>query len=756
MTPEQLRALEKMTGGELPDIPDDPQSRALQKMVGAAPEDRSTQFMLKGLTFGLSPRIAAAMETGQFSGPEYEAARDREWELDDAYAKAYPVSAAGYEIAGALPTMLVPGLGGARVAQAAARGFQVADGLSRSQRIMRALGMGRNLASAGHEAGLLGAKSAALYGGLSSRDDTAEGRLMDAAQYAPFGYLFGRGTNMALRPLVGVADEASDAITTGSVPSYGARSTLLRNMERDGVSVDDIRDAIRPDMGRRRAMPGAIDDAIRAPTNAAGRAAYAAAMRDAGSTLADSTLDAHASAARRMFADANTIPMSIDEAATMAGSRGRNMRWNRRATMAQAGDGATDIIDAIEGRQENIIPTVRSWLTRRLAGPDFIARRDALRARHRDIANTAYAAARRSETPFDISGPLREAYVTLPQRGGDARSAMGEALRIMRGVPMADGRFERHTLDTYIQSRAQLNNFIGDLRRAGKYDAVDNIMDLKRKMDEIVRSSNPEWWEANRLFADGRGIQGAMEDAAKVKLVGNDDASQEIINRVSTLRSEVNRLSAIRSPSPSQAERLEAAQAMLEAYESGFPKVLHGELNRLGDYHDLAKLFTKGGVDGAGGPRATIRAMLSEDDAETFLGLVDRARTASSSYRDLGGSQTTPLREAIDEMNVENKISGAAAALGYLTNPTKIFQDIGARIGRRYSEQRNAVLGDYYSRMTDDPAAFYAMLDELANHRATRSPLFAREGYNAYSAPAISGGAFSAPFVEDWERDEYR
>ena len=75
---------------------------------------------LSGLTFNWSDEaIARAREA--LGGPSYEQALQEEREQLKKFRGQYPVAALGSEIAGSIPTMLVPGLGGAKAVQTSAR-----------------------------------------------------------------------------------------------------------------------------------------------------------------------------------------------------------------------------------------------------------------------------------------------------------------------------------------------------------------------------------------------------------------------------------------------------------------------------------------------------------------------------------------------------------------------------------------------------------------------------------------------------------
>lgn len=774
LTDEDMAALDARNG--VPDpapgaVLSDEDVARLEGSGAAAPDSRWGQSLLNGLTFGLRPRIQAAIETGAVSGPEYEAAKKEQWRKDDAYARANPITDFALTMAGSLPTVFIPGLGAGRMAQAVAQGGNVAQNLTRGQRLARLAGVGRNVGTVGHEAGVMGAKMSAVAGAAGSREDDVTGRLAEGGAYAPLGYAGGRAFNAIFGPQVRVAEELYDANRVGSNAQAGAIMALRRGLERDGTSTDAIRQAVLPNMGRRAANPQAVEDgliaygdaltggATEAAAQTAGRGAYRAAMRAEGSTLADRTLDDHMTAAFRGYEAQRTVPLAIDEAAKISGSRGQNLHWTRRAAANSPGAGREQMFDSVIDRQENILPTVRQFVTQRLDDPDFLESKANLIAQNRNTENQLYGIARANEKPFDLFPALENAYRTMPFRGGEARSMMDEAMQIMRGNPLPDGSFERHTLDTYIQARGQLNDLIERSMQVNPATgaqrattATRHLMDLKTQMDDIVSTANPRWRWANGIARGGRSAEQAMDDASRMTLGGTDKHTMQVARRVSGMRDDIDRLSAIKSPTMEETAELNLLNSQLDAYRMGFARVLHKALNSMGDTHDVSKLFLKGGRDATSGPRAVLRTMLGDEEAGQFLDMMRRGQIASGTFRTYGNSQTTPLRDAIDELNNETRISGMMRALGYVTDPRAMLRDVGDVISSRLAADRNTALANYYSRMTDDPAQFFRMLRDIDAQQFNRGQFFAGDGLNAYMGPGMAGGAFGVARVQDQER----
>jgi len=728
---------------------------------------RLGQMVLNGLTFGLRPRIQAAIESGAVSGSEYETAKKTQWKRDDAYARKNPILSFVAEAVGAAPTMLIPGLGAGRIAQAATRTGQATQGLSRSARVMRALGVGREIGTVGQEAGALGLKTAAVTGGLSSREGSASGRLEDAALMAPLGYAGGRAISALGTRLAGGAEQLTDMSRTGGNAELGALTALRRGIERDGLTTGQLRQAVLPNMGRSnitdqgretilRAYSQAINNgSTEAQARAAARQAYAQV-----SAVAPATADAHVGRALATYQRQNEVPLAIDEVARLAGGSGQNLQWTRRAAQASPNAGREQIANTVFNRQDDILPTVRNRVNETLGDPGFDEYLSALRQRNRQAENQLYGTARSNEQPFNLDRVFDEVQATYAFRGGKARDAMTEASRIMRGDPLPDGTYQRHTLDTYIQSRGQLNDLIEETFKVNPANgsksstsATRALMDLKSKMDHEVRSANPNWGVANDVARGGRSAETAMTEAGRMKLSTGDGHTRRILTRVEGIRNRLRELEAVqrRMPSTEVAANIELLQTQLEAYQAGFARVLHTELSKLGDTHDVSKLFLKGGRGTQDGVRRIVDVMFG-DEAPAFMDLINRARIATTTHRQHFNSQTTPLREAIDEMKTDNNVAGAVRGLGYLFNPRQAALDLSEAVSNRLNADRNTALLRRYSTMTDNPDQFMTILDELDRYALQRHGAFTNPRLNVYSAPGISGGAFTGAGIQEHRR----
>lgn len=732
-------------------------------------QSRAGQMLLNGLTLGLRPRIQAALESGEVSGPDYEKAKREQWTKDDAYARLNPIKSFALEATGALPTMFVPGLGAGRLAQAATRAAGPAQNLTRSQRLARIAGFGPEIGTVGSEAGALGAKSAALTGALSSREDDVGGRLTSGALSAPFGYVMGRGGSAIGERVARGAEDLVDMNRVGGNSNLGALTALRRGIERDGISTNDMRHALTPNTGRAQVVPQGHETILNEYGNAIANGlsirqarqvatrSYATLARSQGSNLNAATLNEHVRRILNDYTDANQIPLAIDEVARLAGGRGQNLQWTRRAAAASPNHGREEIFNTVTSRQEDIIPAVRERVSQTLGDPNYEQSVQALVRANREAEGRLYGAAKDAETPFDLSHVFDEVNATYAFRGGKARALMDDASRIMRGDPLPGGGYERHTIDTYIQSRGQLNDLIEESKRqlqdgtSQATTATRALMDLKRKMDEVVATANPAWRHANDLTAGGRSVENAMRDGADMKLSMADGHTRRVVNRVEELRTSARNLRRQSNLSNEDQARLALIENQIAAHQMGFARRVHSELSRLGDTHDVSKLFLRGGRNAQDGVKRIMSVMLGED-APRFMGMIERAQIAGTTYKNQFNSQTTPLRETIDELNENGKVAGAVQGLKYWANPRAMAQDLAEAISRRLNEGRNTELLNRYTTMSDNPANFFALLREIDSVGLGRSRAFTNPHLNAYSLPGSASGAFSSGITQENKR----
>lgn len=173
-----------------------------------------------GLTFNFSDEMIAALRARN-EGISYDEALADERAKKKAFEEQYPVAAIGSEIAGGLPTMLIPGLGGVKAAQTAGR-------------------VGKILNAPITQMATAGAKQGALsgLGEAEGNVTTAEGiasRAAGAATGAATGAGVGAGLNLAGKAAAPVVRNIAERVRPG-VADDVAMAKVLQDLERSGMS----------------------------------------------------------------------------------------------------------------------------------------------------------------------------------------------------------------------------------------------------------------------------------------------------------------------------------------------------------------------------------------------------------------------------------------------------------------------------------------------------------------------------------------
>jgi hypothetical protein len=176
---------------------------------------------LAGLTFNWSDEAIARARSMMPGGPDYETALKEERDQLKRFRDQYPVAAIGSEIAGSLPTMFIPGLGGAKAVQATTRIAEAAKPIV--------------------QAGIAGLKQGVIGGvGGSEGDITTREGIADAIKSGVEGGVMGAGVGAGLTTLGRAATPAVSRFMEWKNPAkYSedvAKMKVLQDLERSGMT----------------------------------------------------------------------------------------------------------------------------------------------------------------------------------------------------------------------------------------------------------------------------------------------------------------------------------------------------------------------------------------------------------------------------------------------------------------------------------------------------------------------------------------
>lgn len=708
--------------------------------AGAIPasETQRGRAALNGLTFGLGPRVMATARS--LGGEDWEAAKQDEYKKLDAYRKADPWGAIGWEVAGSLPTLAVPGV----------------NAIGNANRVRQAIQTGGNV---GHEVARGAAQIGALQSALHSKDYTHIGDVIEnAAVGGATGYVGGRALNGIAQPLINTARNAAEAIQVGSGPRAAALRQLREAVGETGADLAEAGRSIFP-VPLRGMAPEAQRAIITAHSQAiAGGADNAAALQAAARAYANrnpgvgpQTIHRHVAQTVADYAEHNRVPLLAAE--VLSGSdqpiRGE-MRSFTQGIMNSPGEGRTALSTAVQERQNDAIARTRELIDNSVGagipggGRDYVGGMRAIEDATRQARNDAYALARSRARAFDID-PVLERW-----RGIAAENAGTPRAEIMTAAGEMQDWFARMTgrladlnpaqrgvgdnqilLNSYRQARTALSDRIGQLSRAGDREAARLLTMMKGEMDDVVRRRNPTWWRANNGTAETYRITDAAERGRTLPLT-EGAPSQELRADMATMTAP---------------ER--------EAARMGLARQMHDQVSRLGDNHDVAKLYLKGGGDqdtegmrglmtdvlgharGDAADRARAAAVQRGVGARAQTDAARRAReaipTAEDFYRDIGreqiarstygldkGSQTSALQKADEKRNA---LLSAAMSMMHSLNIPETLSRLSRLMAERAGRNRDAELGRMLASSTNQPHALLGLIDELLRTApTTRNP----------------------------------
>ncbi len=666
-----------------------------QTPAGPAPSMAESLFRgaAEGATLGFGDEI------GLLSRDRQEASR-----------RANPWTHFAGEMVGTIaPAVVAPQVVGARIgtgilaqgARALARPFAAAD----MSTLPRAIGQGAKLGA-----------SFGLVSGAGHADPPADAtwgqaltqRATGALTGGVLGGLLGGPAGAITYPFarvaqaVGGAKAASRAETADT--SSGALTAFSRALERDRITPQALIDQIAAD------IPGSRSPRLQNPADLE----RLVARVGEGATQADLAREfgvAPQTAARlhQAVTENFATPLNlVDRTKLVRPGAGENTGWTLRAASATPGEPRATARERMVERQIGQGQRLTDAITRHIGTPEFDARKAQL-VRDVTTQNEAlYDAAHQVDAQMIALGnplgtalqPVLDAHALrwVYSRGPVAR-AIQEAVAAFR--PNVTGRAQQpiSSLQQFMQAKQELQAIIdGSLQNRTVLRA---LQEFKNDLYDAVTRHNPAWRTANDAAADGFAAQRAI------------DLGMEFAGRLG----------------PQTREHLTRYRAMSaseqELYRIGVAQKLHDRIMSRQETHDLTSELRLPGT------RQALRAILGDREAAALLRRIDREFATTRTYREQFGSQTTPLREAIDDLSWAPRMESAMQLL----SPSKIAEQAMLWIARHMNERRNQHL---LTMMTDtDPIRQLGLLRSLGPLHQARSTAGRRTG-------TVGTGLFSA------------
>jgi len=677
----------------------------------------------QGATLGFGDELNAAVRAGygSLTGSQpfsegYGIALADERAANAEFAAKNPAIDFATQFAGGmLPGLVAPGLAGVNYVRRAGTAMQ-----------------------AGRRAGAVGAGYAGVAG-FGAGQGGVENRAASGAISAPFGFGLGAALGYGGHRL-GEAIGGYRQARTEVDPQSGAYNVIAKNFARDRIEPAQLRADILPPAGRT-----VTQDMI----------AQMARLADEGRTQQEIAQQLNVSADTvgrhvRAFQGRNTTPLTITDRAALRGpGSGANTQWTMRAAAATPGEARMRAAEAFTERQLGQSQRVADAVQRSFGDGDLEGRIAQLQAGLREQEQNAYRAAYKSEQPFDLSETLTswQRRVNPGFERGQVRGRMAEGntplSRTMNraigaffdevDVPRAAGKsFERgffpvRDLERFQRAKEALDHEI-ELSFKDRRPTVltRQLQQFKKDVMKVVGDSNPRWKEANDLFFDGRAGDRALALGEGVAL----------------------RMGQASRAALKQFEQMDEAQQ--ELFRHGFSRRLQDMLaNKTFGGDVTATLRTPAArnmiqriLERRGNQ---VRTAESRREAARFLRILDEEAAGTRTFRSLQGSQTTPLREAVDDLNAPAYLTNAASFL----NPRALGQEVLSQAARRVYEQRNNSVLELLSNT--DPVRQIEILDSIGRYSAARgrggaSVMRGAPASNALSSSTVRGLVGQTPY----------
>lgn len=251
-------------------------------------------------------------------------------------------------------------------------------------------------------------------------------------------------------------------------------------------------------------------------------------------------------------------------------------------------------------------------------------------------------------------------------------------------LPKQNNSNVRPSLEGWQSVKAWLDSRIGKEITAGDRGMARELTGIKNRLLRELDRQNEPYREARRIWAGTKDFEEAMEEGLKFLR----DSSAVSMNKIKNL-----------SPADREAYRIGVAQSLEDAIE------------KMGDTHDVAKLFRKEGM------RRKLLALWDNDKEKLreFVDLIDASTEKQKTYmlaNPASGSRTARATFRDQDQKVA-EILGFAADLATGT-PTGAIGNIGRSLIQKVQPTREAtrnILGDML--LQSDPSVVQRQLQGL-------------------------------------------
>ncbi|WP_072389089.1 hypothetical protein [Hyphomicrobium sp. CS1BSMeth3] len=599
----------------------------------------------------------------------------------------------------------------------------------------------------------------------------AEGGLVERAKGAGSGAVISGLSGLALGPAIhavsrtaqhmagaraAAAQETDDA-------SQGALMAISRGLERDRISPDDIVAGIRSDLPSSTAMAGGnrywgsanarqpwtddmIEDVVLRTLDGETPGAIARALQVNGrgpSTGAINTL------LKDMEFKSRGPLNLVDRAGMVRPGSGDNTQMTLRAAAATPGEARSIAREALLERQVGAGSRLGQAFERLIGSGDF----EGVAARHsealRGAGTKAYAAAFQAEKPFDLRPIVLRHMGRFDNRRGPVPEEMMSAINSLTtntqfatlpGGPAAKHLTTPQTLQEFIDARQNLSAAIDAAAR--RYGASSGptraLTQLRQELTDEVARTNPAWKAANDIWRDGKAAEDAMAAGASMAMRLNARTREGLREFVDAKRA------LGKAKRDRDVAGQDAALARIDLFKVGLVRSLNEQIANNGMTADLTRTLRMPAA------RQILGDVLGKKEAAQLLRVVNAEHAMHRTYGSQFGSQTTPLKEAVDDLNWAPRMSSASD----LMRPGKWLELAGDAISSRYNASRNRQM---MPMLTDEnPMRQLQLMRAVDAVSRARGQAGQVVGQPLMSGVGPLGGALTAENQAGWDEAERR
>jgi hypothetical protein len=460
------------------------------------------------------------------------------------------------------------------------------------------------------------------------------------------------------------------------------------------------------------------------------------------------------SAVRTALRDARTGargPLNItDRAGMVRTGSGDNTQMTLRAAAATPGEARGIAREALLERQVGAHSRLGEAFDRLIGTSDY----EGAAARHtdalQDAANNAYGFAYRHEMPFDLQ-PIFDRWTRRldGRRGPVPEESMRGVNSMLRsrpvrnqvtGATVANELVPPRSLQEFIDARQNLTAAIDKAQREyGRNSAVTrSLVQLREELSTEVRSTNPLWGIADDIWADGMAAQNALEAGARMSTRLNARTREGLDEWQAAARA---MREARQAGDPA---RVAGAEARMELFRVGLVRALNDQLANQGVTNDLTRTLRLPAA------QQMLTEVLGPRRTAELLRVIDAEHAMLRTYGSQFGSQTTPLKAAMEDLDWAPRMSSAVDML----NPKKVLEYAGEQISRRYNADRNARMMPMLTE--EDPLRQLQILRALSGVTQARSEAGEMVGRPIRGMIGPAAGATVSENSANWREQEER